>query len=137
MMKLGATRNSASSEEPAVNIGLPSRPAYKALLSRLFVATIVGVFFYAFLNHLPDFAQVIILLAALVIIWWHADFPKRTTPSYPTLLFWLPLTLGIFCGLMWKITAEDIWVRLGIACICVRAFCRIIEWADVWHSAGN
>jgi hypothetical protein len=86
---------------------------------------IVGGFFYALLPHLLDSAQVIILLTAVTVISYGADFPKRTTNGYGTLLFWLPIAFGLFCGVMWKITCEDVWVRIGIACICVRAVYRI------------
>jgi hypothetical protein len=95
------------------------------LLLWLLGELIVGVFFYELLNRLTDRAQVIILLVAIVVIWYRIDFPKRTTDSYATLLFWLPVALGLFCGVLWKITGEDVWVRLGIACICVRAVYRI------------
>ena len=86
---------------------------------------IVGFFFYELLNRLADSAQVIILLVAITIIWYRSGFPKRTTSGYASLLFWLPLALGLFCGILWKITGEDVWVRLGIACICVRAVYRV------------
>jgi hypothetical protein len=114
------------SEELDVSIGLSNynRSAFKNLLFWLLGEVIVGVFFYVLLTHLPDFAQVIILLVAIVVIWYDADFPKRTTKSYATLLFWLPVALGLFCGVMWKITGEDVWPRLGIVCICVRAVYR-------------
>jgi hypothetical protein len=85
----------------------------------------LGVLFCELLNRLTDRAEVIILLAAIVVIWYRIDFPKRTTEGYTTLLFWLPIGLGLFCGAMWKISGEEIWVRIGIACICVRAVYRI------------
>ena len=79
-----------------------------------------GIFFYALLTHLPEFAQVILLLVAIVVI--YGVDPKRATKRYPALLFWgFPIALGLFCGAMWKMTGEDVWVRLGIACICMRA----------------
>jgi hypothetical protein len=98
-----------------------NQSAYKNLLLWLIGEAIVGVFFYAFVSHLPDFAQSIILLVAIVVIWYRVDFPKRTTRIDATLPFWLPIALGLFCGVRWKITDEDVWVRLGIICICVRA----------------
>jgi hypothetical protein len=107
-----------------------NRSAYKNLLFWLLGEAIIGVLFYEFLNHLPVAAQVIILLLAIVVIWYRVDFPKRTTRIDATLLFWFPVSLfGLFCGVMWKITGEDVWVRLGIACICVRAVYRAIHWA--------
>jgi len=102
-----------------------NRSAFQNFLFWLLSEAIVGVFFYALINHLPDFAQVIILLLAIVVIWYRVDFPKRTTKIYATLLFWLPVALGLFCGVMWKITGEDVWARLGIVCICVRAVYRV------------
>jgi|SRR5208282_4392761 len=102
-----------------------NRSASKNLLLWLLGGLIVGVFFYEVLNRLTDRAQVIILLVAVVVIWYRIDFPRRATHSYATLLFWLPVALGLFCGVLWKITGEDIWVRLGIACICVRAVYRL------------
>jgi hypothetical protein len=95
------------------------------LLLWLLGGVIAGVFSYEFLNRLTDRGQAIILLAAIVVIWYRIDFPKRTTSIGVTLLFWLPLALGLFCGVMWKISGEDIWVRLGIASICVRAVYRV------------
>jgi hypothetical protein len=108
-----------------------NRSAYKNLLFWLLGEVIIGVLFYELLNHLPVAAQVIILLVAIVVIWYRVDFPKRTTKIDATLLFWLPIALGLFCGVMWKITDEDVWVRLGIACICVRAVYRAIHRAGV------
>lgn len=86
---------------------------------------IVAALFYALVAHIPDFARVILLLAAVVIIWRDPVFPKRTTKSYVTLLFWLPIALVLFCGLVWKITGEEIWGNVGIACIFARAAYRI------------
>jgi hypothetical protein len=97
------------------------------LLLWIFGEGIVGVFFYAFVTYMPDFAKGIILLAALVVIWYDRDFPKRIGKSYATLLFWLPIILGLSCSVVWKITGEDVWGRLGIACICVRAAYRVMD----------
>ena len=103
-----------------------NRSATKNFLLWLLGGLIVGAFLYELLNRLTDRAQVIILVLAIVIIWYRIDFPKKiTTDCYVTLLFWLPLALGLFCGVLWKITGGEVWVRLGIACICVRAVYRI------------
>lgn len=102
-----------------------NRSASKNFLLWLLGGLIVGAFLCELLNRLTDRAQVIILVVAIVVIWYRIDFPKRTTDSYVTLLFWLPLALGLFCGVLWKITGGDVWVRLGIACICVRAIYRV------------
>jgi len=102
-----------------------NRSASKNLLLWLLGELILGVFFYETLNLLTDRAQVIILVVAIVIIWYRIDFPKRTTYRYTTLLFWLPIALGLFCGVFWKITGGEVWVRIGIACICVRAVYRL------------
>ena len=102
-----------------------NRSASKNLLLWLLGELIVVVFFYETLNRLTDRAQTIILLVAIVVIWYRIDFPKRTTDRYATLLFWLPVALGLFCGALWKTTGEDVWVRIGIACICVRAVYRL------------
>jgi len=98
---------------------------YKNLLLWLLGGLIVGVFFDALLARLTDRTQVIILVVAIVVIWYRIDFPKTTTNRAVTLLFWLPLALGLFCGVMWKISGGDIWARIGIACICVRAVYRV------------
>jgi hypothetical protein len=95
------------------------------LLLWLLGGAIIAVLFYELLSRLPDHAQVIILLVAVAVIWHRAEFPKRTTKIYATLLFWLPVVLGLFCGAMWKITGADVWVKLGIVCICVRAVYRV------------
>jgi uncharacterized membrane protein YfcA len=102
-----------------------NRSASKNFLLWLLGGLIVGAFLYWLLNHLTDRVQVIILVVAIVVIWYRIDFPKRTTDSYVTLIFWLPLALGLFCGVLWKITGGDVWVRLGVACICVRAVYRV------------
>lgn len=99
--------------------------AYKYLLLWLLGGVIVGVFFDELLKRLTDRTQVIILVVAIAVIWYRIEFPKRTTNRSVTLLFWLPLALGLFCGVVWKISGEDIWVRIGIACICVRAVYRV------------
>lgn len=101
-----------------------NRFACKNLLLWLLGGLIVGVFFDALLNRLTDRTQVIILVMAIVVIWYRADSPKRTTRIQATLLFWLPLALGLFCGVLWKITGGEVWVRIGIATICVRAVYR-------------
>jgi hypothetical protein len=109
-------------------LGLSDRwSAYKNLMLRLFGGAVVGVFFYALFPHMPDFALTIILLVAVVVIWYDRDFPKRTKKSYATALFWLPLILSLFCAVIWKMTGEDVWARLGFACICVRAVYRVID----------
>ena len=99
----------------------------RRVVARLLGEAIVGVFFYALFPYMPDFALAIILLVAVVVIWYDRDFPKRTSPSYATALFWLPIVLGLFCGVVWKITGEGVWGRIGFACICVRAVYRVID----------
>jgi len=122
-------RVSGRSEELEVKIDLSNqnRFAYKNLLLWLLGGVIVGFFFDELLHRLSDRTQVIILVVAVVVIWYRIDFPKKTTNSGATLLFWLPLALGLFCGVMWKISGEDLWVRMGIACICVRAVTEFIR----------
>jgi hypothetical protein len=95
--------------------------------ARLLGAAIVGVFFYALFPYMPDFALAIVLLVAVVVIWYDPDFPKRTSPSYATALFWFPIVLGLVCGVVWKITGAEVWGRVGFACICVRAVYRVID----------
>ena len=109
------------------NMDLPKhdRSASKTFLVWLVGEVIIGILFYKLLNHLPASAQVIILLVAIVVSWHRVDFPKRTTEIYATLLFWFPIALGLFCSAMWKIRGEDVWVRLGIGCICVSAVYRV------------
>jgi hypothetical protein len=108
-------------------------PAYKNLVLWLLGEVIAGILFYALFPYMPDFAQAIGLLVAVVVIWYDRDFPKRTSPGYATVLFWVPVALGLFCVVMWKVTGGDVWVRVGIACICVSAVYRITNWAaDGW-----
>src|SRR5208282_4402950 len=99
----------------------------RRVVARLLGEAIVGVFFYALFPYMPDFALVIILLVAVVFIWHDRGLPKRTSPTYATTLFWLPIILGLFCGVVWKITGGDVWGRIGFACICVRAVYRVID----------
>jgi membrane protein implicated in regulation of membrane protease activity len=49
----------------------------RRVAARLLGAGIVGVFFYALFPHTPDFALAIVLLVAVVVIWYDRDFPKR------------------------------------------------------------
>ena len=102
-----------------------NQSAHKNLLLWLLGEAIAGVFLYAIASHLSDFAQVIILLVAVMVIWNDRPFPK-------TLLFWLPIVLGLFCATVWKITGEAVWERVGFACICVRAVYRVIDRASRW-----
>jgi hypothetical protein len=117
------------SEELEADIGLSNNGkfAYKNLLLWLLGEAIAGAFFYAFVTYMPDFAKIIIVMAVVAVIWYDLYFTKRTRKSYATPLVWLPLILGLFCGVVWKITGEDVWGRLGIACICVRAVYRAID----------
>jgi len=92
----------------------------------IFGEATVGVFFYVFSMYMPDVAIGLVLIVALMVIWYDPRFPKRTTRSHITLLFWLPVILGLFCGIAWRITSNDVWMRLGFACICVRAAYRIM-----------
>jgi hypothetical protein len=85
---------------------------------------IIGAFFYELLSWLTDSVQVTILLVAIVVIWYRVDFSKRTTDGYVLLLTWAPVALGLFCSALWKITGGEVWARLGIACIWVRAVYR-------------
>jgi hypothetical protein len=103
-----------------------SLPGYMRLLLWIFADAVVGAFFYIFSTYMPDFVIGLALLVAVFIIWYDRDFPKRTSTSYVTLLFWLPIILGLFCGFLWKMTGQDVWLRIGVACICVRAVNRII-----------
>ena len=125
------TRPTEVSEGRAPNMELSShnRSAHKNLLLSLLRGAAVGALFYALFPYIPDFAQLIILLVAVVAIWWDPDFPKGTSPSYATALFWFPIVPGLLCGVVWKITGEEIWARTGYACICVRALSRVTNWA--------
>lgn len=99
--------------------------AHRNFLLWLIGEAIVGALFYALVAHLPDFAQVILLVVAIVVIWRDPVFPKRTTKNSATLLFWLPIVLGLFCGVVWKITGQGVWANVGLACIYARAVYRI------------
>jgi hypothetical protein len=119
------------SEEPHANANLSnnSRLMYKNLLLWLLGEVTAGAFFYAFVTYMPDFAKAIIVGAAVVVIWCDGRYLERATKYYATPLFGLPIILGLFFGVVWRITGEDFWGRLGIACICVRAAYRVIDWA--------
>ena len=78
-----------------------NQSAHKNLLLWLLGEAIVGVFLYAIASHLSDFAQVIILLVAVMVIWNDRPFPK-------TLLFWqgiLGLT-GLGRRIPWQHASE-------------------------------
>lgn len=98
--------------------------AHKNLILWLLSATVATALFYAFDRYASDLAKTIILLVAAVI-WNDRPFPK-------TLLFWLPVVLGFFCAVVWKITGEAVWERLAFACICLRAVYRVIERTAWW-----
>ena len=119
------------SEEPHANADLSnnSRFLYKNLLLWLLGEVAAGVFFYSFVTYMPDFVNAIIVAIAAVAIWWDGRYLERARKYYATPFFYLPMILGLFCGVVWRITGEDFWERLGIACICVRAAYRVIDWA--------
>ena len=98
------------------------RPAYRNALSWLVPGALVGIFSYAFVAYAPDFAKTIVLLIAVVVIWSDRPFPK-------SVLFWLPLVLGLLCAIVGKITGEGVWGRVAFICICLRAAYRVFEWA--------
>ena len=123
--------HASRSEEPHANADLSnnSRFMYKNLLLWLLGEATAGAFFYAFVTYMPDFGKAIIVALAVVVIWCDGRYLERAREYYATPLFWLPIILGLFCGMVWRITGEDFWGRLGIACICVRAAYRVIDWA--------
>jgi hypothetical protein len=95
MMKLWeqSTRHPKGSKELVNGLSNYSRSTYKNLPLWVFGEAIAAVLFYALITHLPEFAQVIIFLVAIVVIWYEVDFPKRTIKAAPQLLFWLPIAL--------------------------------------------
>ena len=111
------------SREPEANTSLSNygRSAYMYLLLWIFGEAIVGVFFYALFTYMPDFVKIIVCGAAMIIWYDYRYFRKRTGKIYAGPLFLLPLIFALFCLVMWKITGEDVWGRLVIACECVQA----------------
>jgi hypothetical protein len=119
------------SEEPHLNADYSATvgSCFKNSLLWLLGEVTAGAFFYALVTYMPDFAKAIIVAVAVVVIWCDGRYLERARKYYATPLFWLPIILGFFCGVVWRITGEDFWERLGIACICVRAAYRVIDWA--------
>jgi len=86
---------------------------------------------YAFFTYMPDFAKLIILAVGLVVLWVLdlTVWSKRIRKSYTTPPDLLSFILGLFCGVVWKITGEDVWGvwgRLGIACLFVSGIYRSV-----------
>ena len=98
------------------------RPAHNKRLLWLVGVAFVGVFSYAVVTYATDFVKAIVLLIAVVAIWYDRPFPK-------SVLFWLPLAVGFFCAVVWKITGEDVWGRLAFVCMCLRAAYKLFDWA--------
>jgi hypothetical protein len=99
------------SEEPYANADLSNnrRFMYKNSLLWLLGEVTAGAFFYAFITYMSDFGKAIIVAAAVVVIWWDGRYLERARKYYATPLFWLPIILGLFCGVVWRITGEDFW----------------------------
>jgi hypothetical protein len=72
---------------------------------------------------MPDSAKVLALLVGLLVTWylflWAMSQRPRRRYSTPQETFCL--ILGLCCGVVWKITDADVWMRLGIACLLVSA----------------
>jgi hypothetical protein len=105
-----------------------------------FMAVLLWIFIcYAFLTYMPAFARAVALGVALVGIWclffWAQS--QRPRKGYGTPLQHFSFILGVCCGVVWKITGEEVWARLGIACILVsaayRAAYRAIDLAKTSH----
>ena len=106
--------------------------AYMQLLLWIFVS-------YEFFTYMPDFVRLISLLAVLVVLWFldftvwsmrtRKSYATRIKKSYATPLWLSCIVLGLFCGVVWKITGEDVWGvwgRLGIACLFVGGIYRSV-----------
>ncbi len=106
--------------------------SYIYLLLWIFVA-------YTFVTYMPDSAKVLVLLVSLLLTWylflWAISQRPRKRYSIPQGTF--SLILGLCCGVVWKMTAADVWMRLGVACILVsggyRTVHRAIDRAKATH----
>ena len=94
---------------------------------------------YAFVTYMSDSAKVLVLLVGLLLAWYLFlwAFSQRPRKKYSIPQETLFLTLGLCCGVVWKITDADVWMRLGLACILVstgyRTVCRAIDRAKATH----
>lgn len=114
---------------PEANMDIPNYRwnEYMRLLLWIFAEAIVGVLFYELFTYMSDFAKIITYVSAIAIIWYDYDYLGRTGKRYAAPLFVTPIVLALACGVAWKITGDDIWGRLCMACVCVRAAYTVID----------
>lgn len=122
------TTDNSEIPESTTDLSSYSWSAYKHLLPWLFGEVIVAVFFYAFFAYMPDFSKALMAGAAYTVTSYDIIFWKsRRRRSRATPLFWFPVILGTFCGVMWKIGGEDVWGSLGLAMGCLLAVYIVID----------
>jgi hypothetical protein len=85
---------------------------------------------YALLTYLPGFARIVVLGAAFLAVWsldlWalsRRPWKRYGSPQPERLSF----ILCLCCGVVWKITDANVWLRLGGACILVSAIYRALR----------
>jgi len=78
---------------------------------------------YALLRYMPDSAKVVALLLSLLVTWYLFlwAISQRPRKRHPTPQGTFSLILGLCCGVVWKITDADVWMRLTLACFLVSA----------------
>jgi hypothetical protein len=101
--------------------------AYKNLLLFLFGEAILGVFFYELASYMPDFVKIIVCGAAIIIWYDYRYFQKRTGRIYTGPLLLLPLILALLCFAVWRLTGDNVWARVIVACECVQSVYIVVD----------
>jgi hypothetical protein len=116
----------------AVKDSSTNRTSYIYSLLWIFVS-------YTFVTYMSDSAKVLVLVVGLLLAWylflWAISQRRRKRYSIQQETF--SLILGFCCGVVWKITDADVWMRLGVACIFVstgyRTVYRAMDRAKATH----
>jgi hypothetical protein len=101
--------------------------AYKNPLLWIFGEAILGVFFYELATYMPDFVKIIVCGAAIIIWYDYRYFQKRTGRIYTGPLLLLPLIIALLCFAVWRLTGDNVWARLIVACECVQSVYIVVD----------
>jgi hypothetical protein len=116
-------------ERPDANTSLSGYgwSTYMHLLVWIFGEAILGVFFYELATYMPDFVKIIVCGAAIIIWYDYRYFQKRTGRIYMGPLLLLPLILALLCFAVWRVTGDNVWARLIVACECVQSAYIVVD----------
>jgi hypothetical protein len=112
-----------------------NQPAYARLLLMIFGETTVGLFLYALFAFIPVAAQMVIVVGSWAIVATeNLTFPKNK--SLGSLLSAITGTAGFSCGVAWKITHQEFWLRLMLVGICLLAGLIFLDRRQEWQDLG-